>query len=158
MRITNRFGPIAAASLLGIAAAFAFIDTGWADEAPARPEAAVSPMQRVTDARAKAAAENPDGADRVYGGNQAEKGAYPFQVALLTTARLDENPASQANAQFCGGSLIANRRSTMISACCGLPSRPMRRPSSSPTRRPQTPARPPSPAGARCRTERSRPR
>src|SRR4051794_5377932 len=64
-------------------------------------------MQRVNDARAKAAAENPDGADRVYGGNQAEKGAYPFQVALLTSARLDESPASQANAQFCGGSLIA---------------------------------------------------
>jgi secreted trypsin-like serine protease len=82
------------------------INTSQADDI-ARPEAAVSPMKRVADARAKAAAENPEGTDRVYGGNQAEKGAYPFQVALLTTDRLDENPASQANAQFCGGSLIA---------------------------------------------------
>ncbi|OBQ59220.1 serine protease [Mesorhizobium erdmanii] len=107
MHTTNQFGPIVAASLLGIAATVISINTGQADESTVRPEAAISPMQRVTDARAKAAAENPDGADRVYGGNQAEKGAYPFQVALLTTARLDENPASQANAQFCGGSLIA---------------------------------------------------
>ncbi|AZV20068.1 trypsin-like serine protease [Mesorhizobium sp. M7A.F.Ce.TU.012.03.2.1] len=107
MNIIHRFRPIAAASLLGIAAALAAANSTQADEAVARPEAAVSPMKRVTEARAKAAAENPDAADRVYGGNQAEKGAYPFQVALLTTDRLDENPASQANAQFCGGSLIA---------------------------------------------------
>jgi secreted trypsin-like serine protease len=107
VHIIHRFRPIAAASLLGMAAAFTAANTAQADEGAARPEAAVSPMKRVTEARAKAAAENPDGADRVYGGNQAEKGAYPFQVALLTTDRLDENPASQANAQFCGGSLIA---------------------------------------------------
>ncbi|RUX24658.1 trypsin-like serine protease [Mesorhizobium sp. M7A.F.Ca.US.011.01.1.1] len=107
MNIIHRFRPIAAASLLGIAAVLAAANFTQADEAVTRPEAAVSPMKRVTEARAKAAAENPDGADRVYGGNQAEKGAYPFQVALLTTDRLDENPASQANAQFCGGSLIA---------------------------------------------------
>lgn len=106
MHITNRFRPIVAASMLAIVSALAIAGSSRADDA-VRPEAAVSPMKRVTDARAKAAAENPDGSDRVYGGYQAEKGAYPFQVALLTTDRLDESPASQANAQFCGGSLIA---------------------------------------------------
>lgn len=64
-------------------------------------------MQRVAEARDKAKAENPDGADRVYGGKEAEKGAFPFQVALLTSERLDESAGSQADAQFCGGSLIA---------------------------------------------------
>ncbi|QPC90835.1 serine protease [Mesorhizobium sp. INR15] len=107
MHIIHRFRPVAAASLLGIAAALAAVNTTQADEGAARPEASVSPMERVAAARAKALAENPDSTDRVYGGNQAEKGAYPFQVALLTTNRLDQSPASQANAQFCGGSLIA---------------------------------------------------
>lgn len=70
-----------------------------------RPE--LSPMDRVPAARAKFAAENPDGADRVFGGKQASKDAWPFQVALLTSAKLDESPGSQPNAQFCGGTLIA---------------------------------------------------
>ena len=106
MHIIHRYRPIIAASMLAAITSLAGADASRADGA-ARPEAAVSPMKRVTEARAKAAADNPDAADRVYGGTEAEKGAYPFQVALLTTDRLDESPASQANAQFCGGSLIA---------------------------------------------------
>jgi secreted trypsin-like serine protease len=70
-----------------------------------KPEA--SPMQRVTAARAKQAQANPGGADRVFGGKQANKGEFPFQVALLSSGKLDESPGSQPNAQFCGGSLIA---------------------------------------------------
>lgn len=77
---------------------------GFASES-VRPE--LSPMDRVPAARAKFAAENPDGGDRVFGGKQATKGAWPFQVALLTSAKLDESPGSQPNAQFCGGTLIA---------------------------------------------------
>jgi secreted trypsin-like serine protease len=107
VKIIKSFRPIVVASLLGIAAAVPAMNPIHAADAVAKPEAAVSPMKRVADARDKAKAENPDGADRVYGGNQAEKGAYPFQVALLTTDRLDQSPASQPNAQFCGGSLIA---------------------------------------------------
>jgi secreted trypsin-like serine protease len=77
-----------------------------AQNAPtAKPEA--SPISRVTAARAKWAAANPGGADRVFGGKQATKGAWPFQVALLSSEKLDESPGSQPNAQFCGGSLIA---------------------------------------------------
>lgn len=71
----------------------------------AKPE--TSPMARVTAARAKWAAANPGGADRVIGGKRAGKGAFPFQVALLSSDKLDDTPASQPNAQFCGGSLIA---------------------------------------------------
>lgn len=71
----------------------------------AKPE--TSPMARVTAARAKWAAANPGGADRVFGGKQSQKGAWPFQVALLSSDKLDDTPASQPNAQFCGGSLIA---------------------------------------------------
>jgi secreted trypsin-like serine protease len=71
----------------------------------APPEA--NPIDRVPEARAKWAAENPDEGDRVFGGHEAEPGAWPFQVALLSSGKLDANPASQPNAQFCGGSLIA---------------------------------------------------
>ncbi|AZO50932.1 MAG: trypsin-like serine protease [Mesorhizobium sp.] len=106
MNIIHRFRPLATALLTGIAA-LATLNAIHAADGPARPEAAVSPMKRVAEARAKAKAENPDGADRVYGGKEAEKGAFPFQVALLTSDRLDASPASQPDAQFCGGSLIA---------------------------------------------------
>lgn len=73
--------------------------------ADARPE--TSPMSRVTASRTAQAAERPGETDRVVGGKQADKGAWPFQVALLMSEKLDESPASQPNAQFCGGSLIA---------------------------------------------------
>ncbi|MGN6304588.1 MAG: S1 family serine peptidase [Mesorhizobium sp.] len=101
----DRAASLAAASLLALAATAAVGSTAYADAA--KPEAAVSPMKRVAEARDKAKAENPDGADRVFGGKEAEKGQYPFQVALLTSERLDESADSQPNAQFCGGSLIA---------------------------------------------------
>jgi secreted trypsin-like serine protease len=68
----------------------------------ARPE--TSPASRVPELRSKAAGGSDD---RVFGGKEADKGAWPFQVALLTTDWLDDTPESQTNAQFCGGSLIA---------------------------------------------------
>lgn len=69
------------------------------------PRAETSPLSRVTAARAKMA--QSDEGDRVFGGMEAEKGEYPFQVALLASHMLDQNATSQLNAQFCGGSLIA---------------------------------------------------
>lgn len=62
-------------------------------------------MSRVPALRAAKAKE--DAGDRVFGGKEAPKDAWPFQVALLTSEMLDADPASQADAQFCGGSLIA---------------------------------------------------
>lgn len=106
MTIINRAAPFAAASLLALAAVISAASATCADDG-ARPEAAVSPMKRVAEAREKAKAENPGGADRVFGGKEADKGQYPFQVALLSSERLDESAESQPNAQFCGGSLIA---------------------------------------------------
>jgi secreted trypsin-like serine protease len=93
-----------AVSLVALSAAFASGSPASAQEG-GRPE--LSPMGRVPDARAKAASEADGSGDRVFGGQEAEKGEFPFQVALLAARKLDKSPASQANAQFCGGSLIA---------------------------------------------------
>lgn len=44
---------------------------------------------------------------RILGGTPAKEGAWPYQVALLDSALLDDSNTSQYEAQFCGGSLIA---------------------------------------------------
>ncbi len=89
--------PLVAAAMPLSAAAFA-----QSPDNGARPE--LSPMSRVPALRAK---QDPAESDRVFGGKEAAKDAWPFQVALLTSEMLDDDPMSQGNAQFCGGSLIA---------------------------------------------------
>jgi secreted trypsin-like serine protease len=58
----------------------------------------------VTQASSTAEA---DESERVIGGRLAESGAWPFQVALLRSAALDDTLDSQYYALHCGGSLIA---------------------------------------------------
>lgn len=101
MNCMKRYAPLAALAL--VAAAGAASAPAMAQDA--RPE--LSPMSRVTAARVERAKETGSSGDRVFGGNEAEPGEWPFQVALLSAAMLDDSPLSQANAQFCGGSLIA---------------------------------------------------
>jgi secreted trypsin-like serine protease len=70
--------------------------------------AELSPMERVPQVRAQYLEEQGDDeGSRVFGGMEAAPGAHPFQVALLTRDYLDNDPMSQFNAQFCGGSLIS---------------------------------------------------
>lgn len=97
-------GPLAATCLLAVAAALPTMQPAAAQEA-GRPEA--SPQKRVPEARAAQRKAAGDSNDRVFGGFAAEQGAWPFQVALLTSYMLDNRPESQMDAQFCGGSLIA---------------------------------------------------
>lgn len=103
MKIISRFKPIAAVSLIAVAAAFPSVPAAYSEDGAARPEA--SPMRRVPQARAEQSAKSEG--DRVFGGHEADKGEWPFQVALLTSEMLDDSPDSQPDAQFCGGSLIA---------------------------------------------------
>ncbi|MGE0502667.1 MAG: serine protease [Rhizobiaceae bacterium] len=97
-RILNTLAMSAALSV-------AFVSSSFAQEEYQRPE--LNPAERVTAAREAALAEQADSGDRVFGGNEADKGEWPFQVALLYSPRLDSSAASQAQAQFCGASLIA---------------------------------------------------
>jgi len=52
-------------------------------------------------------AQNGDGEQRVFGGEDVPDGKYPFQVALLRAHDLTDEPKSQYDGQFCGGTLIA---------------------------------------------------
>ena len=100
MNYMKRVASLTAASALLATAAAA---PAFAQDA--RPE--LSPLSRVTAARVEKAKETGESGDRVFGGNEASPGEWPFQVALLSSRMLDDSPLSQANAQFCGGSLIA---------------------------------------------------
>ncbi|QDZ01887.2 serine protease [Nitratireductor mangrovi] len=95
--------PIAAAASMTLAAFSTFAWAQDATRAGVKPEAA--PMSRVPAARAAARASGED--QRVIGGTAAQKDAWPFQVALLTSDLLNEDPVTHLDAQFCGGSLIA---------------------------------------------------
>ncbi len=86
---------------LGLAALFAVAATS------AFAQAAPNPFDNVPKLRAAAAAENGGTVDRVIGGRLADEGEYPFQVAFLSASYLTEDPESQAQAEYCGGSLIA---------------------------------------------------
>jgi secreted trypsin-like serine protease len=96
LTIVSRFKPTLAASLVALAASLV---AGQALAQEAKPES--QPRSRVPALRA--AQED----SRVFGGHEAAKGAWPFQVALLSSQMLDDSPESQPDAQFCGGSLIA---------------------------------------------------
>ena len=98
----KKIAPLAAFALLAAGAATAPSPSFAQD---ARPE--LSPMSRVTAARAERAKETGETGDRVFGGDEAGPGEWPFQVALLSSEMLDDDPNSQTDAQFCGGSLIA---------------------------------------------------
>lgn len=69
--------------------------------------AAPSPYGLVPKDRAAQAAAAGDATDRVFGGKEVADGDFPFQVALLRADSLTEDPESQYEAQFCGGTLVA---------------------------------------------------
>lgn len=69
--------------------------------------AAAAPMKRIPDAKRAQRLAAGDEDTRVFGGTEAAKDAWPFQVALLSRDMLDEAVETQFDAQFCGGSLIA---------------------------------------------------
>jgi secreted trypsin-like serine protease len=100
--IKKWLGPLAATCLIAAAAALPVLQPAAAQDTAMRPEA--NPSKRVSEARA---AQRAAGGDRVFGGQAAEPGSVPFQVALLTSYMLDDRAESQLDAQFCGGSLIA---------------------------------------------------
>lgn len=69
--------------------------------------AAPSPYDLVPKDRAAQAAAAGDASGRVFGGKEVADGQFPFQVALLRADSLTDDPESQYEAQFCGGTLIA---------------------------------------------------
>jgi secreted trypsin-like serine protease len=106
LKFINRLAKSAALAALATAT-LPLIQAASAQETGAKPE--LNPMSRVPELRAKASAAAGDSDSRVFGGNMADKGEWPFQVALLTSEMLDNNANSQPDSQFCGGSLIAEQ-------------------------------------------------
>lgn len=97
------------AFLAGAAPAFAQ-DTGLT--AIAVPDAGqVAVMRHVTEMKAQAGEMvSGEAATRIFGGRNAQEGAWPFQVSLHDTAKLDpRDPQKRARSAFCGGSIIARQ-------------------------------------------------
>src|SRR5262245_26143570 len=103
MTMVSRFRLVLAVPLLAFTALIPSVQISDADDGTPGPEAAST---CVSDARATQMEEDGEN-QRVYGGREAAKGEWPFQVALLNAQKLDNDPTSQIKAQFCGGSLIA---------------------------------------------------
>ncbi len=97
--MTSFARPLVLAGLFAVAATGAFAQDA--------ASAALNPFDAVPKGRTAYIAENAGAADRVFGGQQADEGEYPFQVALLRSDVLTDDPDSQFGAEFCGGSLIA---------------------------------------------------
>ncbi len=105
MKRDKGFFAFAAATVLSLSALSPAGPALAQDGARAGAKAETSPLGRVPELRK---AQRESGEDsRVIGGTAAEKDAYPFQVALLSSGLLDPDPRTQLDAQFCGGSLIA---------------------------------------------------
>src|SRR3982750_264442 len=94
---TKWLGPLAATCLLAAAAA---VPTLQAANAQRSSRAEASPQKRIPGMRAEQRKQNGGSSARVFGGQAAETGAWPFQVALLTSYMLDKRPESQLDAQF----------------------------------------------------------
>lgn len=73
----------------------------------AAPSLAAPPDPFAAVPRSRAEIIQPGDTDRVFGGREVPDGRYPFQVALLKTDSLSDDPESQYSSQFCGGTLIA---------------------------------------------------
>lgn len=73
--------------------------------AVAQAQSLLGPYDVVPSDRALVVGDGAD--DRVFGGRQATKDEFPFQVALLRADTLSDDPQSQYEAQFCGATLIA---------------------------------------------------
>jgi secreted trypsin-like serine protease len=83
---------------------------------------ALALLSPVTASGAQEAAPRQDPNIEIIGGGQASPGEYPFMVAILK-----RNVANRFNAQFCGGSLIAENWVLSAAHCFRNPDRPANR-------------------------------
>ncbi len=93
--------PLAAAALVPLAVGAQTLELPGLDPQNASPFAFA---ESGAKAEAAEAAEDSDSAGRVIGGEVAEDGAWPWQIALIVA----EAPRN-ADAQFCGGSMLLDR-------------------------------------------------